>query len=226
MLKPTLLFITLFSVFFYTSTSVLASESASERDQWQQFRAHKGIQELDAEFDKPQAQPEVRIEVREVEKIIIKEVPVAAVPQPEPELPATPVIASDSDSMVTVESDGYIFKLGNCNLRSRNIKCSLSIVSIDRDETLNLYAKYSNISSKLFDSIGNEYVPNKITMGNKSNDRYINNQYIAGVTAKGSISFENIEKSTQSIALIDLSLYDSSDKKYKHIKFRNVKLAL
>jgi len=204
---------------------------ADESDQWQQFRAHKGINELDAQFDQPE--PVVRVvekvvEVEkivevEVEKVVIKEVPVAvAQPEAEPVAVAVPV----SDSNITVESDGYVFKLGNCQMSRRNIKCDLKILSVEHDGSLALYSAHGSYSTKLFDRNGNEYIPSKISMGNKSNKKHITNQYIAGVTAKGSINFENIGKSTQAISLIDLSYHDYSDRKYKHIKFRNVNLGL
>jgi len=204
---------------------------ADESDQWQQFRAHKGMNELDAQFDQPE--PEVRVvekvvEVEkiveiEVEKVVIKEVPVAVVqPQSEPVVIAVP----ESDSDITVESDGYVFKLGNCQMSRRNIKCDLKILSVEHDGSLALYSSNGSYSTKLFDRNGNEYIPSKISMGNKSNQKHITNQYIAGVTAKGSIIFENVDKSTQAIALIDLSYHDYTDRKYKHVKFRNVSLGL
>ncbi len=201
---------------------------ADESDQWQQFRAHKGMQELDAQFDQPKAEPEVRIvekiieveKIVEVEKVVIQEV---AVTHREPQ-PAEVVPASDAD--ITVESDGYVFTLGNCQMSRRNIKCDLKIMSAERDGNLSLYSANGSYPTKLFDRNGNEYIPSKISMGNKSHNNYIKNQYIAGVTAKGSISFENIDKSTQSIALLDLSYHDYADGKPKHIKFRNVNLNL
>jgi hypothetical protein len=208
---------------------------ADEPDQWQQFRAHKGINELDAQFNEPKAKPEVQVvekiieveKIVEVEKVVIKEVPMEhehtqATHAPEPE----PVVVTDSDSVVTVESDGYVFKLQNCQMSRRNIKCNLSILSVERDGNLGLYSANGSYPSKLFDRNGNEYIPSKISMGNKSNNNFVKNQYIAGVTAKGTINFENIENSTQSIALIDLSYHDYADNKPKHIKFRNVHLNL
>jgi len=208
--------------------SLSAVSHADESDQWQQFRAHKGMQELDAEFDQPKIEPEVRVVEKivevEVEKVVIKEVPVSvAQPAPQP----TPVENTPtSDTAVTVESDGYVFTLSDCQMSHRNIKCNLKILSVERDGDLTLYSSNGAYSTRLFDRNGNEYTPSKISMGNKANSRAIKNQYIAGVTAKGSISFENIDKSTQNIALIDLSYYDSTDRKYKHTKFRSVNLVL
>jgi len=220
MLKNSLWFIPFLVLCLLNITNIAY---ADESDQWQQFRAHKGINELDAQFDQPE--PEVRVVEKtvEVEKVVIKEVPVA-VTQPEPEPVAVTAPASDSD--ITVESDGYVFKLGNCLMSHRNIKCDLKILSVEHDGSLALYSAHGRYSTKLFDRNGNEYIPSKISMGNKSNQKHITNQYIAGVTAKGSINFENIDKSTQTIALIDLSYHDYTDRKYKHIKFRNVNLGL
>jgi len=204
---------------------------ASERDQWQQFRAQQGMKELEAEFAQPKAEPEVRVEIREVEKIVIREVPVPA-PAPLAVAPmpvAEPAAATPaSDATVTVEADGFVFQLGGCRLASSNIKCDLSILSTEKDGTLILYSTYDyyKLSSKLFDRLGNEYHPSKITMGNKSDVKSIENQYITGVTAKGSMYFENVDKSTKSIALIELSIHNRADKKNNRIKFRNVNLTI
>lgn len=206
--------------FFFTGNAY----SVSEQEQWQQFRAQQGMSELDAQFDTPTARPEVRVEVVEkiieVEKVVIKEVPVPATPVEPTPVADTPTNSSD----VVVESDGYVFTMKPCQMSHRNIKCKLSVLNPTSDGELSIYSTRGAYSSKLFDRSGNEYHPSRVSIGNKSDSSYIRNQYIEGVTAKGSLAFENIEKSTQSIALIDLSYYDHKDKNYKHIKFRDVGL--
>jgi len=208
--------------FFFTGNAY----SVSEQEQWQQFRAQQGMSELDAEFDTPTAKPEVRVEVKvvekiiEVEKVVIKEVPVPATSVEPISVADTPTNSSD----VVVESDGYVFTMKPCQISHRNIKCKLSILNPMSDGELSIYSTRGAYSSKLFDRSGNEYHPSRVSIGNKSDSSYIRNQYVEGVTAKGSLAFENIEKGTQSIALIDLSYYDHKDKNYKHIKFRDVDL--
>ncbi len=209
-----------------------------ENDMWQQFKAQKGMKELDAEFGdtKPQPQPEPRVVERVIERVIERPAPAPA-PQAEPEpviiaqpetIPeATPEPVSQT-SMVTIESDGYIFKLGSCKLAHLNIKCQLTIASIEKDGGLTLYSTYSSYSSKLFDYNGNEYHPSSVTMGNKSSGskNYVVNKYISGVTARGSIEFENVDSSTNSISMFELSLHNPATKKYKRIQFRDVALSL
>ena len=89
---------------------------------WQQFKAQKAMNELDAEFNKPAPAPEPKVVERVVERVRIVEKPVpVAVAQPAPVIAPAPVSAPQP-SMVTAESEGYIFKLGSCKLTHRNIK--------------------------------------------------------------------------------------------------------
>jgi hypothetical protein len=215
------------------STQTLADR---ENDMWQQFKAQKGMKELDAEFDEPKSQPEPKVIEKVIERVIIQQVavPVAAPAQPQPEpvavaqpAPVTPAPAQPSD--VTVESDGYVFKLGSCELAHRNIKCKLTITSVGRDGDLTLLGTYGNRSSKLFDHNGNEYHPSSISMGNKSGtgrSSRIKNKYISDVTAKGGIEFANVDASTNSIALVELSIRNLATRKWNRIKFRGVSLSL
>jgi len=77
------------------------------------------------------------------------------------------------------------------------------------DGDLTLYATHGSYSSKLYDHNGNEYQPSSITMGNKSHGKYIQNTYISGVVAKGKVDFVNVNKSTNSISMFELSLHNS-----------------
>jgi len=168
-----------------------------ENDMWQQFKAQKGMKELDAEFDDAKPQPEPRVVERVIERVIERPAPAPApAPQAEPE----PVVIAQPEAVpeaapepvsqpqvVTVESDGFIFKLGSCQLAHQNIKCQLTIASIEKDGELTLYSTNGWRSSKLFDHNGNEYHPSNITMGNKSAGNHVKNKYIAGVTARGSV---------------------------------------
>ena len=208
------------------------SACASERDQWQQFRAHKGMQELDAEFAPPKPEPEVRVETRVIEKVIVKEVyvpapaaaAVAAMPVPEPVAVSAPTPVADD--AVTVESDGYVFKLSACRFTHGNIKCDLSILSPEHDGNLYIYGVSGGHSTRLFDRSGNEYHPSKVAMGNKSNRSSVRNRYVAGVTAKGSLHFENLDQSTKALSLLELALYNEESRKHNRIKFRNINLAM
>jgi len=211
------------------STPALADR---ESDMWQQFKAQKGISELDAEFAEPAPapapKPEVKIVERivEVEKIFEVEVPVPATPvaQPLADVVPTPAPVSDS-SMVTAESDGYVVKFGDCKLAYRNIKCKLNIVNMQTDGSLSIYGHYNKPrSSKLYDRNGNEYWPTSVSMGNKNNKGYITNKYIQGVTAKGAVDFSNVHADTKSIALFELSIHNSETRKYNRLQFRNVNL--
>jgi len=221
-----------FTSILLVSPLILANPSfAGEKEMWQQFRAQQGQKELDSEFESKKAEPEVRIETRVVEKVVIKEVLVPVpvqIPEPAPQTQPEPVTpeAPVADNSVTVEVDGYVFKLKDCKLAHRNIKCGLSILSSENDGNLTLYATNGSHSSKLFDRTGNEYHPNKISMGNKSHLRHILNKYVSGVVAKGSLHFENVNESTQSIALMELSFYNNDSRKYNRVKFRNVNLSM
>ncbi len=195
---------------------------------WQQFKAQKAMDELDAEFNKPAPKPKVVVRVVERVRVVEKPVPVAVVqlgPVPAPVIAPT-LVSAPQPSMVTAESEGYIFRLGSCKLTHRNIKCQLTITSVDTDGDLMLYATYGGSSSKLYDHNGNEYQPLTITMGNKNNGQYIRNKYISSVVAKGKVDFSNVEKSTNSISMFELSVHNYVTNKASRIKFRNVPLSI
>ena len=203
-----------------------------ENDMWQQFKAQKGMKELDAEFAEPK--PEPVIVERVIERVIEVQVPVVIVqPEPapvvivQPEPVITPELVPVSQpSVVTAELDGYMFKLGACQLAHRNIKCKLTINSAESDGELNLYATSGGQSSKLFDHNGNEYTVSTVIMGNKTHGNYVKNKYISGVTAKGTIEFTDVDTSTNSISMFDLSFYNHVTRKYRHVQFRDVILSL
>lgn len=207
------------------SNQVLADR---ENDMWQQFKAQKGTQELDAQFEQDQPEQKPLVIERIIERVVVlpaaEPVPVmkpesVTIEQPEAEPVSQP-------AMVTVESNGYIFKLGSCKLAHRDIKCQLTITSIGKDGELDLYGNYSNHSSKLYDHNGNEYQPSQISMGNKMGRNHIRNKYISDVTAKGGIEFQNIETSTRSISMLELGLYNRVANKRQRIQFRDVTLSL
>ena len=215
MSKSFTLTLTFLSILF--SNQVLADR---ENDMWQQFKAQKAMNELDAQFNKPE--PEPRVVKRIVER---------PAPQPAPVVVAAPVTAPalapvSQPSMVTVESEGYIFKLGSCRLAHRNIKCPLMITSVDTDGDLTLYGTTGGTSSRLFDHNGNEYQPSTITMGNKSHSQQIRNRYISGVLARGNIEFVNVDSSTTSVSMFELSIHNYATGKYNKIQFRDVSLNL
>ncbi|HHJ34461.1 MAG TPA: hypothetical protein ENJ87_01725 [Gammaproteobacteria bacterium] len=213
-------FTLLFTVF---SNQALADR---EGDMWQQFRAQKAMDELDAEFAKPEPAPAPTPEV--VERIIER-----PAPQPAPAAIAPPVpvmipvaVPASQPSMVTVESGGYIFNMGACRLAHRNIKCQLTITSIDSDGELSLYANNGSTSSRLFDRNGNEYQPSTIAMGNKNSNAHVKSRFISGVTARGNVEFINVDTSTRSISMFELNTYNYVTNKYERIQFRDVSLNL
>ncbi len=209
-------------LFMVFSNQVLADR---ENDMWQQFKAQKAMNELDAEFNKRKPEPEVVEHVRIVERPVpqpqLQPQPVAVTPVP------VPVSAPMSEpAMVTVESQGFVFKLGACRLAHQNIKCQLTIASVETDGHLTLYGTYGSVSSKLFDHNGNEYMPSTIAMGNKNNSAQVNNKYISGVEARGNVEFTNVGSSTNSIAMFELSFHNHVIRKRKSVQFRNVPLSL
>lgn len=212
-------------LFILISNQTLADR---ENEMWQQYKAKKGIEELDALFEEKTSRPEPKPEPVVVERVIVVPAPVAeakpvAVVTPEPKPVPKPVPALKPET-VTVEADGYVFNLGSCNLSRRNIKCQLTIESVSKDGELQMFGSSGYRSSKLFDRNGNEYSPTMITMGNKSSLNYVRNKYISGVRAKGFVEFENVNQNTQSISMFELSVQNVVTRRAKRIQFRDVAL--
>lgn len=207
--------------------SALSTQANADRenDMWQQYKASKGMQELDAQFEepKPPSEPQPKVVERIIEKVVIKEVPVQVTAPVVNTTPVPDFIQPTSPSLaITVENDGYIFNMGPCKLANKDIKCPLTIQSPASDGTLSLIARAGGYSSRLFDRHGNEYLPINIKVGNKSSATVVQNRYISGVTINGQLDFSNVKNDTQAIAMLELGLYNKQTKKYKHIQFRDV----
>lgn len=215
------------SLSFFLIIFSCSSLADRENDMWQQFKAQKGMKELDAEFESPKPEPEPRVIERVVEKVIIKEVPVQA-PAPQPVTIAKPapeaVQPVQAGSSIMVENEGYIFNFGPCKLAHKNIKCPITIKNPSSDGELGLIAKSGSYVSKLFDQNGNEYYAANVTMANKNASGMVTNRYISGITVKGHIDFNNIDNSTNLISMFDLVLRNYTINKFRRIQFRNVPL--
>jgi len=213
-------------IFLYSPFSM-----ASENDQWQQFKAHKGMQELDAQFEQPKPEVQIKTKVVEkvVEKVVVEKVYITT-PAPSPaEQPAPETATPVANNELTEEVDGYVFKLSACSLSRKTIKCDLSIQSTEDDASLTLYTNYNSSAgyvARLHDRNGYEYHASKVKMANKSSTKSIKNRYIAGITAKGSLHFSNVKSDTNGIALMYIGFLDHKVNRIKSVKFRNVTLSM
>ena len=198
-----------------------------ENDMWQQYRADKAMQELDAEFDQPAPQPKVieRVIERVVEKPVVVERPAPQpavtpqpVPQPEPKVPAQP-------DRVSVTMDGIVFDVYDCRLAQGTLQCSLDVTSVGQDGDLKLYASYGSSSSRLFDAQGNEYSMASVAIGNKSHKRHMRKKFIADVRSKGRVEFQNVSSDTSDIAMLELVIHNYQHNQQRRVQFRNLALA-
>lgn len=204
--------------------SVLADR---ENDMWQQYRADKAINELDAEFDQVAPQPKVveRVIERVVEKPVIVEQPEpqpAVAPQPEPQ-PESDTAAQPG--RVSVTMDGIVFDVYDCRLAQGTLQCGLDVISVGQDGDLKLYASYGSNSSRLFDAQGNEYSMASVAIGNKSHKRHMRKKFIADVRSKGRVEFQNVSSDTSSIAMLELVIHNFQHNQLRRVQFRNVALA-
>ena len=130
-------------------------------------------------------------------------------------------------SISTTESNGFIFDLKHCNIRSRNIVCDISIKSNDNDKKLRIYRTHGfGQYTKLFDDNGNEYIPNSIKVANNTTSKgYVDKLFIYDITTNIKFTFENVSANSKAVSLLEIRFWDEADNNQFKIQFRNVPLS-
>ena len=118
------------------------------------------------------------------------------------------------DPIETVTEEGVTIGLRGCKAEARTVFCHLFFTSNEFDRTIvwcgnsnNMHCGGSN-NTISFDTLGNEYWSNRITLANKTNDRNDGRLFqtlIADVTVEATIQFDNI--STRTIGFSRLGIF-------------------
>jgi len=187
------------------------STYASERDDWQQFRAQKGMEELEAQFAKPE--PEVRVETKIVERIVIKEVikevPVAA-PIAVADAVPEPVAKPRPSHMSSDSLDGLTYTIRETKLEGDDLTVKFQVFSPDKDRVIGVRKASIWVD-------GDEYSNARLNVGKSTGYGLASGITIPGdLKVNGAVVFKSVPKNTTSLDM--LRIYIGADK----VSFKNV----
>lgn len=100
----------------------------------------------------------------------------------------------------------YLFVLKGCEARGEQLSCALTVENQKGSGKLRL-AGTSTIGgpSKAIDSDGNEYLPQKVTLGSSWNSSWVINQLSKNIPLKIEMSFIGVPSTVDKLAVLDLA---------------------
>ncbi len=113
-----------------------------------------------------------------------------------------------ADSTQSVSVEGFTFSNPICKRTGTTVSCSVLIMSNGEDRRLTLYAHWSSKETKIVDNLGNEYIAQKVQIGEKSNTE-LTNTFPADLPTKVVFRFDGIvpEATTVSFVICGYDLY-------------------
>ncbi len=145
---------------------------------------------------------------------------------------SSPVDSKDNNPSPdnSTELDGIKFDLISCNKSGGNLICNLQVSTSDYDKNIMLAVEQTggirriNIGvTHIVDDLGNEFNSSRVVIGNKTNPDtgQLYSRIITGIKIPVKFTFENINLSTQKIALFEIRGADAHDKPMG-VKFREI----
>ena len=123
------------------------------------------------------------------------------------------------DSIMKVESLGFIFSLKECFQLGDNISCSLSVMNKNEIAEVIL-----NHNSYLIDSDSELYYVKEIDFGTTTGIRFPSKKLIPGISVPIRMAFKGVVSQGSIIPLIKIMIKDSSTNKRDEMNFKNITL--
>lgn len=149
-----------------------------------------------------------------------------------PTVNATPTkvaqgLEQESKSIVNDEERELKFELQGCNKKNQQLICNILITSLAaKNRTIEFRAfGYTSQQSRAIDNSGNEYVAQKVKIGNQERSSSLQTELIPGIPTKVSLIFELPQQVTKFAVLeADIAAYGYSNVGLK-AQFRNVNIS-
>lgn len=129
---------------------------------------------------------------------------------------------SDSSKPGTqkIEAQFFTFELLHCKKSGTTVICDLDITNKERDRELG-----TGINSQLFDDFGNKVNAVEVRVANKNSGGmgYASSLFVAGVTTRVRVGFQNVAPQATKATLLDLQFY-IADLSTFQVRFRGVAL--
>jgi hypothetical protein len=129
-----------------------------------------------------------------------------------------------------VFSDGFLFELQYCVLRTKTLTCDFAITNTgDADRRMALMIYWGEDSSRVFDESGNEYISQRGQIGNNSGTPGISglwNTLLPDVKTKASLEFEPVRPEASIAKLLRVTFHASPNPvlSVSHADFSDVSL--
>jgi TolB-like protein len=119
-------------------------------------------------------------------------------------LASTPSRSSGS-SLKTVVIQDVAITLKGCRRSGQAVTCHLDLINQSRDKNIIVYKR----STRIFDTLGNEYASVRMTLGNEMSRRYADAQIakrvVNDILIKSSARFEGVFSEVRSLTLFEFS---------------------
>lgn len=103
------------------------------------------------------------------------------------------------------EEGGLKFQLQDCKRGIKTVVCNVTVTNLrDGNRTLQFNAYQSNDSTRGIDFSGNEYIANKVQIGQEKGNEWLVRSLIGGIPTKVSFSFE-MPKEVTKLAVIEVN---------------------
>jgi hypothetical protein len=96
----------------------------------------------------------------------------------------------------------YLLEVQYCSRAGLRVRCQLLITNTSGDGVFHLHAQWGDLSSRIFDEDGNEYIANTARLGTRESTGWAANSLIKEVPMSATLIFENVSAQEQIAALI------------------------
>jgi hypothetical protein len=137
-------------------------------------------------------------------------------------------LVSSSASADEVEDDDFSMHVLDCSSKGTKVVCELSVSNEGEERNLMLSGRFYPPSSRIFDTQGNEYQPEMLTIGSNQAQGGAQILVPVGVPVKAQISFAPVPRDLSSIALLEIqgsSWGPKSGRRKLTFRFKNVSVA-
>ncbi len=126
-----------------------------------------------------------------------------------PTVNATPTIVAQGlkqSKPEAIDEEGNLkFQLQDCKRGTKTIVCNVTVTNLkDKNRTLQFNASEGNNSTRGIDFSGNEYIANKVQIGQEQGKEWLVKSLIGGIPTKISFSFEMPPEVTK-LAVIEVN---------------------
>jgi TolB-like protein len=101
--------------------------------------------------------------------------------------------------------------LQSCRMSGTTITCSLSLTNNGENKEFHLHAHANEVSSRLFDQAGNEYIATMARLGNRESGWFAGNTLFKGIPTSAKLVFEKVSPDVTDITALVVGCFDGRE---------------